>query len=118
MKKNSFDNTFTFVQIIAGKHAGEYGYIEGTFGKKIAVVSGKPDGERFECLVSYADVERGLSDNEMHIAKECALNFYNFDIKSKIEYINACDDAAEIERVAVIARDRIIKMSNIENIVL
>lgn len=118
MDMNGFDNTFTFVQILTGKHNGEYGFIENTFGDKLAVVSGKPDGERFECLVSYADVERGLSDNEMRIAKECALNFYRCDIKSKIEYINSCDNAVEKERVAAITRDRIIKMSNIENIVL
>lgn len=118
MKTKTFDNTFTFVKIIAGKHAGEYGYIEDTFGKKIGVVSGKPNGDRFECLVSPADVEHSLTDDEMHIAKECALNFYKHDIASKIAYIDACDDAAEKERVAVITRDRIIKMSNIENIVL
>lgn len=114
----TFDNSFTFVRILAGKHAGEYGYIEGTFGKKIGVVSGKSNGDRFECLVLPTDAERSLTNDEMHIAKECALNFYRHDIASKIAYIDACDNAEEKERVAVITRDRIIKMSNIENIVL
>lgn len=118
MNRNSFDNINTFVKILAGKHAGEYGYIEDVFGNKFGVVSGKPNGDRFECLVSPADVEHSLTDDEMRIAKECALNFYKHDIASKIAYIDACDDAAEKERVAVITRDRIIKMSNIENIVL
>lgn len=118
MNRNGFDNINTFVKILAGKHAGEYGYIEDVFGDKLGVVSGKSNGDRFECLVLPTDTERSLTNDEMHIAKECALNFYKHDIASKIAYIDACDNAEEKERVAVITRDRIIKMSNIENIVL
>lgn len=118
MDMNSFDNTFTFVKIIAGKHAGDYGFIEDVFGDKLGVVSGKPNGDRFECLVSPTNAEFKLTEDEMHIAKECALNFYKHDIASKIAYIDACDDAEEKERVAVITRDRIIKLSYIENITL
>ena len=114
----SFDNTFSFVRILAGKHAGEYGYIEDTFGKKIGVVSGKPNGDRFECLVSPADVERNLTKDEMRIAKECALNFYQHDIASKMDYMATCENESEKESVANIIAMRHNKMTNVKTIVL
>lgn len=109
----TFDNTF--VKIIAGKHAGEYGYIEYVYGDYLVVVSGKPNGDRFECLVSPTDTERNLSENEMRIAKDCALNFYRHDIASMQSYLLNCESKDETERVFGIMIERINHLEKISN---
>lgn len=108
------ENCCTFCKIVGGKHAGAYGYIESIHdwkGGAYGVISGKENGERFECLVFPSDAETSLTDEEVALAKQAAINFYMYDVYAKSEYVaklneNAKENEKEIEFVLGLIYER------------
>ena len=79
-----------FVRIISGKHEGEYAYVEEMHdwaGGSLGVISGKENGDRFECMISPDRVMLCETEEEISLAKDAAMLFIILDNKAKRDWL-------------------------------
>lgn len=108
-----------FVRIINGKHEGEYAYVESTHdwaGGSLGVISGKENGDRFECMISPDRVMLCETEEEINKAKDAALLFLIHDNKAKHDWLESHPKFGYKEKLIALMEKRMKTLNELLNL--